>query len=177
MCCKILHGVDPNSSMGYYGFHSRLLMYLSAELSLPLAIIFNSSLWSGFLPDEWLTSLSVKIYKKYHRYDTLNYRPISLTSVPCKVFEKCIVKYITDSFELNSLISQSKFGSRSRRSTPDQLVITYNNISIGTDPEKTVDLIFFDFVKALYTVLHAFCCRKCSVMGFAVCCFLGWSNS
>ena len=162
---KFLQDLDPKSSMGYDGVHPRLLKFLSAKLSLPLAIIFNSSLCSGVLPDEWLISLIVPIYKKSHRYDPSNYRPINLTSTPCKVLEKCIVKHITGYLDVNNLISQSQFGFRSGRSATDQIVLTYNDISISIDQRKTVDLIFFDFSKTFDIVCHAILLQKLFSIG------------
>ena len=43
---------------------------------------------SDILPCDWLHSIVVPIFKKYHRYEFLNYRPVSLTPVPCKEMEK-----------------------------------------------------------------------------------------
>ena len=52
----ILSNLDPNSSMGVDHMHPRLLKNLANDLCVPLSIIFNSSLSSGVLPDEWLIS-------------------------------------------------------------------------------------------------------------------------
>ena len=160
-----LEDLQPNSTMGDDGLHPRLLKSLSSELSLPLSIIFNSSLHSGILPEEWLISLIVPIYKKSHRFDPLNYRPISLTSVPCKVFERLIVKHITDYLESNSLISPHQFGFRSGHSTTDQLLLTYNDLTRAIDEGRTVDLVFFDYSKAFDTVSHVILLQKLLSIG------------
>ena len=94
--CAFLMEVDPNTGMGNDGIHSRLLKMLASDLSVPLAMIFSKSLETGVLPPEWLNAIVVPVYKKSLRYDTVNNRPISLTSIPCKVLEKCIVKHLTE---------------------------------------------------------------------------------
>ena len=76
---KFLQDLDPNSGMGCDGVYSRIVKSLIAELSFPLATIFNSSLWSDILPDEWLSSLIVPFYKKSKYYDLLKYRPIRIS--------------------------------------------------------------------------------------------------
>ncbi len=53
----------------------------------PLADLFNLSLASAEIPDDWRTAIVCPIYKKGNREDLGNYRPVSLTSVVCKVRE------------------------------------------------------------------------------------------
>ena len=52
---KLLQDPDPNYNMGFNGVRPRFLKSQSAEPSLLLAITFSSSLFSGILPDEWLS--------------------------------------------------------------------------------------------------------------------------
>ena len=75
--------LDPKSSMGADSVHPRLLRNCGDQLSQPLCLIFVSSLREGRLPEEWLRSIVTPIFKKFSRTAALNYRPVSVTSVPC----------------------------------------------------------------------------------------------
>ena len=138
---------------------------LARELSLPLAILFNQSVEEGRLPSEWLSSVVIPIYKKGARCDPLNYRPVSLTSVVCKVLERLIVKPINAHLSENLLIDVNQFGFRSGHSTLDQLLLTYNDVSLLSDAGKTVDLVFFDFMKAFDKVIHNIVLEKLACIG------------
>ena len=105
------------------------------------------------------------MYKKSHRFDPLNYRPISLTSVPCKVFERLIVKHITDYVESNSRISPHQFGFLSGHSTTDQILLNYDDFTKAIDEGRTVDLVFFDYSKAFDTVSHVLLLQKLLSLG------------
>ena len=90
---EVLNKLDQNSGMGGKGVFSRFLKNLASELSFPLCKIFNFSLSESTLPRHWLYSIVVPIYKKKSfRDEPLNYRPVSLTSKPCKVLERIIVQ-------------------------------------------------------------------------------------
>ena len=161
----LLLNLDPNTGMGADGIHSRLLKEIASEITVPLTIMYNNSLRTGSLPTEWLSSVVVPIYKKSFRYDPLNYRPISLTSVPCKVLEKAIVKHIYAYLEENNILSQQQFGFRSGHSTVEQLILTYNEITYLVDQGKTVDLLFFDYSKAFDVVCHHLLLQKLQCLG------------
>ena len=149
-----IRSINVNSAVGDDGIHPRLLLALKDLLCLPLSIIFNSSLQTGNLPWQWLISVVVPIYKKSHRYDPLNYRPVSLTSVTCKLMEKVIASHLMEYLQENSILSSNQYGFRAKFSNVDQLISTYNEITRLVDHNKTVDLVFFDYSKAFDSVPH-----------------------
>ena len=102
--CNILSAIDSDTSVGMDGMHPRLLKNLAADLALPLAKIFNASLSQEELPQEWLTAMVVPIYTDKSRFDPLNYRPVSLTSLVCKTIERsiacCLTAYMEENYHL-----------------------------------------------------------------------------
>ena len=159
--------LDVNSSMGFDGIHPRLLVRCAAEFSHPLSKIFNESLRAGILPIEWLSSQVTPIFKKGPRLDPLNYRPVSITSVPCKTLEKVIASHMRTYLEENNLLSENQFGFRSKHSTTDQLLLCYNDITREVDQGKMTDMIFFDFSKAFDKVCHSILIGKLRDLGFS----------
>ena len=162
---EIINKLDSNSSMGGDGVHPRLLRSLSSILSTPLSIIFNSTLDEGSLPVEWVSSVVVPIYKNSSRNNPLNYRPVSLTSVTCKVMERAIVGHLAEFIHDNSLLTEHQFGFRSGHSTIDQLLATYSDITGYVDKSKVVDLLFFDYSKAFDKVRHVILLQKLADLG------------
>ena len=64
-------------------------------MSHPLAIIYNTSLRTGRVPQAWKDGVVTAIFKnKGKRSSAANYRAITLTSIVCKILEKIIVELI-----------------------------------------------------------------------------------
>ena len=63
---------------------------MSNELSLPLSLIFSKSFSEGELPQDWKDAIITPLHKKGEKEFTSNYRPISLTSIVCKIMESII---------------------------------------------------------------------------------------
>ena len=82
-----LRGLKPDKSPGLDGIHPRVLQTCAEELAVPLHIVFRKSLDEECLPEDWKLARVVPIYKRGARKSPGNYRPVSLTSIPCKVFE------------------------------------------------------------------------------------------
>ena len=151
--------------MGPDEVHPLFLKSCATQLAYPLTVIFNRSLRDGALPAAWKTSLVVPIYKKGARYEALNYRPISLTSVPCKQMERILCKSIMAYLETNGLLNPHQFGFRAGRSTMDQLLLVYDSVSKRTDEGEVTDVILFDFSKAFDVVVHELMIEKLISIG------------
>ena len=56
-----------------------------------LHYIFTLSMQTGHVPSDWVTANVTPVFKKGNRNEPSNYRPISLTSVPCKIMEHILL--------------------------------------------------------------------------------------
>ena len=85
--------LKPNKAPGPDTIPARLLKELAYELAPVLAVIYEATLEQGCLSAEWKNANVVPIFKKSC---LLNYRPVSLTSICCKLFEHIICSNIFD---------------------------------------------------------------------------------
>ena len=91
---KALRSLNVNKSPGPDGLHPRILKELATELSIPLKFLFDKTLLHGKLPSQWKLAEVRPIFKKGVKTTPGNYRPVSLTSIICKVFEGFIKESI-----------------------------------------------------------------------------------
>ena len=77
--------MKDNKSPGVDGIPPKLLV---DQISIPLARVFNLSLIEGVIPFEWKETNIIPLFKKCSRNKSENYRPVSLTSVICKLLKK-----------------------------------------------------------------------------------------
>jgi hypothetical protein len=163
--CSVLSALDSSSSMGPDSIHPCLLKSCAAALTYPLWLVFTRSLSDGMLPVAWKQSHVVPMYKSKSRYDPLNYRPISLTSVCCKTMERIVASHLMSFLEGEGILSENQFGFRRHRSTEDQLLLTYGDVSEWLDQGLVVDLILLDFSKAFDVVSHSVLLQKLQSLG------------
>ena len=107
----LLLQLDCHKSMGPDEIHPRVLRELAEVIAEPLSIIYQRSLLTGEVPEDWRLANVTPIYKKGCREDPGNYRPVSLTSVPGKIMEQTVLKEITRHVQDNRGIRPSQHGS------------------------------------------------------------------
>ena len=86
---KLKH-LNIYKSTGSDMLHPRILRVLENNLARPLTHIFNNSVETGIIPEDWKSANVTAIHKKGSRHEAGNYRPISLTSVVCKTMERLV---------------------------------------------------------------------------------------
>ena len=99
----LLQNIKTSKSVGLDNVTSILLKTFTICIAGCLTKILTYSLASGVLSDVWKLAKLIPIYKKGNRCQSSNYRPVSLTSIACKLLEHIIAKHIH--FFLDKMIS------------------------------------------------------------------------
>ena len=90
---KLLKGLNPSKALGSDEFHPRVLKELATELGPVFSHLFQQSMDTGEIPKGWSLANICPLFKKSDRSLACNYRPVSLTCVPCKLLENSMFKY------------------------------------------------------------------------------------
>ena len=123
-------------------------------LAEPLAELFNQSLASGRIAEDWRCATVVPIFKSGERARVGNYRPINLTSILLKVMERVLKAHLLAWFDNQSLISCHQHGFRARRSCTTNLILFMEEVTKRLDQKQEVEVCYLDFQKAFDSVNH-----------------------
>ena len=162
-----LANLKISSSPGPDGIHPRILRETASSVSGPLAEIFRKSLSCGRLPQDWKLGSVTPIFKKGDRSLPGNYRPVSLTSVPCKVLESLIRDQLVEHLIATGQLSKDQHGFGARRSCTTQLLEVLEEWTQILEDGDPVDALYLDFRKAFDSVPHRRLLNKLSACGVA----------
>ena len=152
---KDLKSLNVSKSMGPDGCHPRILKETAEIIHEPLYEIFKKSFEEGEIPKIWKDANVSSIYKnKGSKSSATNYRPVSLTCVPCRLSEKCVRDTILTHMNSNKLFSDCQFGFREKRSCVLQLLDVFDDWVKAYDEGFQIDTIYLDFKKAFDSVPH-----------------------
>jgi ribonucleases P/MRP protein subunit RPP40 len=150
---------------GLDGIHPKMLYELRKEIAGPLAKLYNTSLDSGIVPGDWKDAGVTPLFKKGKKSDAQNYRPVSMTSLICKIMESILKDAIMSHLDKLSLIRDSQHGFTRGRSCLTNLLEFLEKITLELDEGKPVDLIYLDFAKAFDKVPYERLFRKLMAHG------------
>jgi len=165
---RILYFINKSktgSAPGPDGIPVQFLKQFKFQLLQPLVVLYRYLMERGQIPSQWKLANVTPVFKKGLASVVSNYRPISLTSVFSKLFERVIHKQMLDYFLTNGLISSHQHGFLAKHSTCSQLLETVNEWSIALKNCNIVDAVYFDMAKAFDTVSHAKLIHKLQAYG------------
>ena len=153
----ILEAIDKlnvSKAPGPDGIHARIIKECKESFSTVFHVIFKKSLNEGLLPKQWKQANVKALFKKGKRTQCSNYRPVSLTSIVCKIFETIIRDKITIFLESHALITHHQHGFRTGHSCTTQLLELMEDFTNFYEMEIPFDCIYLDFAKAFDRVSH-----------------------
>ena len=119
----MLEHLDCSKACGPDQISARMLKVTASSIAPSITKLFNISIRTGKLPDQWKLSMVVPIPKSSNLSEPSNYRPISLLCILGKLLEKHISNLILESLENSSFdLSAQQWGFRSGRSTVSALL-------------------------------------------------------
>ena len=84
---KLLKDLNPNKAAGLDQMKPLVLQRICDVIAPILQVIFQRSVNTGRVPKDWSTAFVYPLFKKGDTSLASKYRPISLTSILCKVLE------------------------------------------------------------------------------------------
>ena len=153
---RVIDKLKICKSPGPDKIYPRILKEVKEAIYKPLCAIFNLSLRTGKVVSEWKLANVTPLFKKGDKSNPSNYRPISLTSVVCKLMESILRDKIVEFLEKKNIIRDSQHGFRfhNRRSCLTNLLDFLHDIYEMYEEGRAVDIIYLDFQKAFNKVPH-----------------------
>ena len=154
----LLLDLDVSKANGPDLVSARMLKNTATSIAPSIANLFNLSLCHGIVPECWKYSMISPILKSASKpkSDPNNYRPISLTSILCKLLEKHIFDVMYEHLSSNNLLSDSQWGFRPERSAVTALLSVLHEWLLTLEDGNEVCAIFLDYKKAfdVYPIVH-----------------------
>ena len=151
---KLLKGLSPSKALGPEELHPRVLKELAMELGPVFAHLFQQSIDTGKIPKEWSLANICPLIKKGDRSLARNYRPVSLTCIPCKLLEHIVCSNIMAHLDKHELLADRQHAFRKWHSCETQLTTVINDWAKILDKKGQVDTFILDFEKAFDTPPH-----------------------
>ena len=164
---ELLNCINIYKSGGPDNIHPKLLKTLSCNQNFVEAVsnLFRKCCDGGKIPDVWRTAKVTALHKKGSKCEVQNYRPISLTCILCKIFEKIVRKHVMDHFE--PYVSKTQHGFLSGKSCLSNLLHCFDKIDDILGNGDDVDILYLDFQKAFDTVPHHRLLHKLKMYGIS----------
>ena len=100
------------------------------------------------VPQDWKVANVTPIFKKGSKGSPGNYRPVSLTSIPCRLMESVMRDELVEHLLQNNLIKSSQHGFMKNKSCTTNLLEFLERVTNEQDNGNCMDIIYLDFSKA-----------------------------
>ena len=137
---KLLKDLPVNKAGGPDDITPRLLKESAKEIAPVLASIFQQSLDEGTLLNDWLVANITPLFKKGNKSVPGNYRPVSLTSISCKLLEHVIHSHISRHLEYYNILTPKQHGFRKQHLCVSQLILVVNDWAKDIENNKQIDI-------------------------------------
>ena len=145
----LLERLEPTKAPGPDQIPTKVIKLCANAIAPVLQIIYTQSLEQATVPQEWLSANITPVFKKGNRSTPANYRPISLTSVLCKVMEHIIFHHIMLFFFFYITKHPKPFATWIY-SCQTELTKFLDEIQRSRNDRPHTDLIFIDFTEILW---------------------------
>ena len=161
---KSFRGVNPRKASGPDGIPGRVLKTCADQLAGVFTDIFNLSLLRSEVPTCFKRASIIPVPKKSKVTCLNDYRPVALTPVVMKCFERLIMAQINSYLDKN--LDPLQFAYRHNRSTVDAISLALHSALDHLDNKNSyVRLLFIDYSSAFNTIIPSKLVTKLAELG------------
>ena len=163
--CNALSRISAHKAAGPDNIPGRVLRACAEQLAGVFTDIFNLSLAQAAVPTCFKCTSIVPVPKHSSPKCLNDYRPVALTPIVMKCFERLVLAHLKDS--LPSTLDSHQFAYRSNRSTEDAVSMALHSVLTHLDNKNTyARMLFVDFSSAFNTVIPTKLIAKLGDLGF-----------
>ena len=165
---ECLKSLKIKNCEGYDRIPQRILVDGAEILISPLAKLFNRIYYQRSLPDQWLVSKTIPVFKNKGDKKVIdNYRPIANLCSTTKIFEKLILKRIMAIQDANGcdVTNSNQHGFKKGKSTTTLSMELQSLIARALDEDKTVRVSSLDLSSAFDVVDVNLLLKRMKIMG------------
>ncbi len=161
---KTLSRINPRKAAGPDNIPGRVLKDCAAQLTDVLTDIFNTSLSQAVVPTCLKSTTIIPVPKKSPVSCLNDYRPIALTPIMMKCFERLVMHKIKTS--LPNTLDPLQFAYRPNRSTDDAISSTLHlALTHLENKDSYVRMLCIDFSSAFNTIIPQQLINKLNLLG------------
>ena len=131
MITKNITKLKGNKTPEVDGMPPKLPKEIVEQIRTPLSKVLNLSLEEETVLSDWKEANITPLFKKGSRNKPENYRPVSLTSVVCKLLETLIRDHMVEFLVKHKLINTSQHGFLKTRSCLTNLMFFWKKLQSG----------------------------------------------
>ena len=165
---KFISELRNDCSSGFDSIPVKFIKPVAEKITSPIVKIINSSIDKEIFPDSWKVARVCPLPKIDNPINEKDFRPISILPVLSKIYEKVILKQLSDYIERTSIYSSTQSGFRKGHSTQTILLKFRDDIQKALNKnEITMSVVFIEDSKAFDTIQHETLIKKLANLNFS----------
>ena len=161
---RVLLAVNPRKAAGPDGVPGKVLRACAHQLTLIFTRLFNLSLDQAAIPSCLKSATIIPVPKKSPISSLNDYRPVALTPVIMKCFERLVLQHIKD--YLPPEFDPHQFAYRANRSTEDAIATALHAVLSHLEQRQSyVRMLFVDYSSAFNTIIPDILINKLVTLG------------
>ena len=148
---RLFKGLNVRKAPGPDCISGKLLCFCTSQLASIYSVLFSWSLRDCSIPSIWKSSLITPIPKSRSPKVPNDFRPVALTSIAMKTFERIVLQKIL--IQTQHALDPHQFAYKRNRSSDDATLTLLHNAYTHLDqPGSFVRILFIDFSSAFNTI-------------------------
>ena len=133
---KVFSSIKEGKSAGPDGVHGKLIKRCSEQLAGIFTTIYQMLINLKMFPTSWKLAKIIPVPKTQHARELNDFRPIALTPILAKCFEKIIRKRLLT--DVSKSLDPLQFAYKAKRGAEDACITLFNLISNHLEKNKII---------------------------------------
>ena len=162
-----IDSLDNNKSPGPGVFNAWAIKAAKFAIGTHLQSVFNTCISQNIFPEKLKLAFISPVYKKGDVKICENYRPISITPMFAKLFERILLNQVNEFMQKEKILNGTQFGFQKHKSSTDAVLHLIEALQENYDNLKISLAVFIDLAKAFNSISHEIFLKKIEAYGFS----------